>query len=126
MSEAAGSERTSFRTVSRRAHASEIDLDRDLPQLLPPLQPLERGARLREGEHPIDDRSQLPCTELAHGLAILGVVAHGGAQDAPLIPEQPTDVEPNLGPARPAAGHQSPTPPQRAERLVPGCLAHVV
>src|SRR5439155_10163100 len=91
------------------------DLYHDLPELLSPLQPLECRARLTEGEHPIDDRSQLARAEQAHNLAILGVVAHGGAQDAPLIPEQPADVEPDLGPRRPPAAHEPATASQRAE-----------
>src|SRR2546422_11556698 len=101
MSEAAGGERTSFRTMSRRVHASGIDLNRDLPQLLPPLQPLERGARLRKGEHPIDDRPQLPCTEQPPGPPIFAAVALGGAQVAQLIQDQPPDAEPPLGPVGP-------------------------
>src|SRR2546426_10011885 len=85
------------------------------PELFAPLQPLERRARLSEREHPIDGRSQLARAEYAHDLAILGVVSHGGPHKAPLIPEQPADVERDLGPRRPTAAHEAPSAPERAE-----------
>src|SRR6266850_1859911 len=100
MSEAGGGER------------SGRDLDRDLPQLLSPLQPLERRPRLREGEYSIDNRAQLARPEQAHDLAIFGVVSHGRAHDAPLIPEQPAHVESDLRPRRRAAAHEPPAAPE--------------
>src|SRR6266853_5881959 len=135
MSEAASRERMSFRTAARRAHASawderaEVsggDLDRDLPQLLAPLQSLECGPCFRKGEDPVYDRAQLARAEQAYDLAIFGVVSHGGAHDAPLIPEQSAHVEPDLGSGRRAAAHQPPAAPERAQRFIPCGLAHVL
>src|SRR2546422_1521873 len=116
----------SFRMVLRRAQPSSWgDRNRNLPELFAPLQPLERRARLSEREHPINGRSQLARAEYAHDLAILGVVSHGGPHEAPLIPEQPADVERDPGPRRPTAAHEAPSAPERAKGLAPRPLAHV-
>src|SRR5437870_386442 len=102
--------------VLRRPQPSgRRDRKPNLPHLVAPPQPLERCAPLREREHPPDGRSQLARAEYAHDLAILGVVSHGGPHKAPLIPEQPADVERDLGPRRPTAAHEAPSAPERAE-----------
>src|SRR6266576_4068822 len=104
--------------------ASGIDFHHDLPQLLPPFQPLERGTRLAEREHAVHDRTQLARAQQAYDLAVLRIVSHGRAHDVPLVPEQPAQVERNLGTGRGPARQESPAPAEGAQRLVPGRLAH--
>src|SRR2546430_17729656 len=122
MSEATDGERMCLLALPRRAHASGIDFHHDLSQLVPALQPLERGTRLAEREHAVYDRTQLARAQQAHNLAVLRVVSHGRAHDGPLVPEQPAQVERNLGTGRGPARHESSAPAEGAQRLIPGRL----
>src|SRR5437867_9077975 len=99
--------------------ASRCDLHHDFPELLSPREPLERPPRFVEREHSIDDRPQLTGGEQAHNRFVLGGVAHRRAEDAPLIPEHPAQVETDLRTRRRPAGHEAAASPQAPQRLVP-------
>src|SRR5438270_9023183 len=107
-----------------RLRVSGTDFDRDLPQLLPSFQPLERGTRLGERKHAIHDRTQLTRAQQAYDLAILRVVPPGRAPDAPLVPEHPAQVERDVGTGRGPARHEPPAATEGSQRLVPRRLAH--
>src|SRR5207237_10130432 len=51
-------------------------------------------------------RTQLTRAQQAYDLAILRVVPHGRAQDAPLVPEHPAQVERDVGTGRGPARHE--------------------
>src|SRR2546430_14754782 len=99
---------------------SGTDFDRDLPQLLPSFQPLERGTRLGERKHAIHDRTQLTRAQQAYDLAIIRVVPPGRAQDAPLVPEPPAQVERDVGTCRGPARHGPTAAPEGSPWPVPG------
>src|SRR6266487_3459203 len=74
-----------------------LDLNRDLPELRALLQPLQRGARLGERIHPVHHGPQLPLSQPPHHLRILGEVAHRRAHDRPVIPEEASEIDRDVG-----------------------------
>src|SRR5437899_5467769 len=99
---------------------------RDLPQLLPLLQPLARRTHLLEREYAIHHRSQLPGAQHPHDLAVFRLVSHGRAQDTPLVPEEPPQVDGHVRAGGGAATHEPAAPPQRPQRLLPRRLTDVL
>src|SRR5438445_112758 len=79
---------------------------RDLPQLLPLLQPLARRTHLLEREYAIHHRSQLPRAQHPHDLAVFRLVSHGRAQDTPLVPDEPPQVDGHVRAGVGAATHE--------------------
>src|SRR5205814_9850411 len=76
---------------SRRARAASpslAHLHRDLPQLFPLVETLERRSRFLEREDPIHDRPQLAAPQQLDDLSIRGAVPHRRTQDAPAVPKQ--------------------------------------
>src|SRR6266702_3457418 len=74
-----------------------LNLQGNLPQLLPLLQPLQRGARLGERIHAVHHGPQLPLSQPPHHLRILGEVAHRRAHDRPVIPEEASEIDRDVG-----------------------------
>src|SRR2546422_8039220 len=64
--------------------------------------------------------------EHPHDLAVLRLVSHGRAEDAPLIPVERPQVDGHVGAGGGAATHEPAAPPQRPQRLLPRCLTDVL
>jgi len=104
------------------------DSDRDLPPLLSPIHIARTRLGARRTGIPIDDGAAVsPCPTPAHeSRDMFGVVSHGGAHDAPLIPEQTATCRTRTLGQSSRRSSPSRRAPERAQTIHPTWPRHVL
>ena len=103
--------------------AQSRDAHDNLPELCSTLEALKRLPPLRDIEYRVDGREQSPFAKFIHDGREFGVVAHRGAKNCPLVPEQLAGVGRDRWTGCRAACHESAELTERAERGLPACLS---
>src|SRR5690606_3390833 len=97
-----------------------------LSELRAPREVLECGASLGHRKGPVYRRNQPSISEFGGNGGELLVVAHGGTEDVPLVPEEAPYIELQVGTGGAAARHQPATARERLQRSAPGRLPYAV